>query len=165
MTNGATEYYLKEARDENIVLRARVAELEIERDDIAASLLECSEMLILHAKSAGDTIKSLSDKTDNIAKAVFSEIHQTLSEAFQEKIYERDARIAHLEREATPEEVEAAAEAICGAWNYEWNGEPGGDQTPDDEPEGDDKPSRRLYRDAAREALAAALKIRIGDGK
>ena len=76
-----------------------------------------------------------------------------------------EARVAWLERPVTPEEIEAAAEAICDEWGYEWHGEPGGDQTPDDEPEEDDRPSRRLYRDAAREALTAALKIRIGDAK
>ena len=120
-------------------MRDRIAELEIERDDIAASLLKCSEMLILHAKSAGDTIKSLSNKTDNIAKAVFSEIHQTLSEAFQEEIYERDARIAHLEQPVTTEETSAAYDAFYQGGNINDN--------------------------AMTLALAAALKIRMRAAK
>ena len=76
------------------------------------------------------------------------------------------ARVAHLERDITPAEVEAAAEAVCDAWGYEWNGEPGDDQTPcDDNHNEDERPSRRLYRDAARAALAAALEIRMRAAK
>ena len=60
--------------------------------------------------------------------------------------------------EITDEMVEAAARALCEAWGYCWDGDPDDYQTA---PEGsseydyDERPSKKLYREAARMALDA----------
>jgi hypothetical protein len=52
--------------------------------------------------------------------------------------------------------VERVARAICDAWGYDWDGDPEDSQTaPEIAPPYDDRPDKRLYREAARQAIAA----------
>lgn len=63
--------------------------------------------------------------------------------------------------EITDELVEVAARAICDAWGYCWDGDPDDGQTA---PEGgcwydyDERPSKALYREAARRAIATVAR-------
>ena len=53
--------------------------------------------------------------------------------------------------------IETVARAICDVWGYDWDGPEGDDQTPlEVEDCCADKPSKQLFREAARAALAAA---------
>lgn len=58
----------------------------------------------------------------------------------------------------TRAKIEAAARAMCEAWGYNWTGDPDDSQTAPEAPADayDDRPSKGLYRKAAKAALEAA---------
>ena len=57
---------------------------------------------------------------------------------------------------ATEAKIEAVARAICQAWGYDWDGPPGDEQPPRETDDECGRPTKQLFREAARAALAAA---------
>lgn len=52
--------------------------------------------------------------------------------------------------------IEAVARAICKVWGYDWDGPADDEQTPHETDDECGRPTKQLFRDAARAALAAA---------